>query len=127
MEERRPKPLPPSLRGRRRYIAYEVISEDKILEEDLTNTIWHSILNFLGEQGTSQTNIWIVKDSYDEKNQTGLIRCSHDSVEHVRASLALIERIGDIRVIIKVLGISGTINAAKIKFFGETKLTEFTS
>ena len=127
MEERRPNPLPPSLRGRRRYIAYEVISEDKILQEDLTNTIWHSILNFLGEHGTSQTNMWIVKDSYDENKQTGLIRCSHDTVERVRASLALIERIGDIRVIIKVLGISGTINAAKIKFFGETKLTEFTS
>jgi ribonuclease P/MRP protein subunit POP5 len=127
MEEKKPKPLPPSLRGRRRYIAYQVISEEKFLQDDLFNTMWHSVLNFLGEQGTSKTNMWIVKDSYDDKNQTGLIRCSHISVEHVRASLALIERIGDVRVVFKILGVSGTIKAAKMKFFGETKLTEFTS
>lgn len=127
MEEKKPKPLPPSLRGRRRYIAYQVISEEKLLPDDMFNTIWHTVLNFLGEHGTSKTNMWIVKESFDEKNQSGLIRCSHTSVEHVRASLALIERIGDVRVVFKVLGISGTIKAAKMKFFGETRLTEFTS
>lgn len=127
MEEKRPKPLPSSLRSRRRYIAYQVISEEKVLLEDLMNTIWHSTLNFLGEYGTSKTDMWIVKDTYDEKNQMGLIRCSHTSVEQVRASLALIERIGDVRVVFKVLGISGTIKAAKMKFFGETRLTEFTA
>ncbi len=62
MEEKRPKPLPPSLRGRRRFIAYQIISEDKILFQDLINTIWHSILNFLGEQGTSRADIWIAKN-----------------------------------------------------------------
>jgi ribonuclease P/MRP protein subunit POP5 len=127
MEEKRPKPLPSSLRGRRRYIAYQVISEEKILLDDLMNTIWHSVLNFLGESGTSKTDIWIVKDTFDEKNQMGLIRCSHTSVEQVRTSLALIERIGDTRVVFKILGISGTIKAAKMKFFGETRLTEFTT
>jgi len=127
MEEKRPKPLPPSLRGRRRYIAFHVISEEQILLDDLNNTIWHTILNFLGEHGASKTDIWFAKDTYDEKKQMGLIRCSHTSVEQIRTSLALIERIGDTRVVVKVLGISGTINAAKMKFFGETKLTEFTS
>ena len=125
-EEKRPKSLPSSLRGRRRYIAYQVISEEKVLLEDLINTIWHTTLNFLGEQGTSKTDMWIAKDTFDEKNQMGLIRCSHDSVEEVRTSLALIERIGDVRVVFKVLGISGTMSAAKMKFFGETRLTEFT-
>ena len=127
MEEKRPKPLPSSLRGRRRYIAYEIISQEKILLDDLMNTIWHTVLNFLGEHGTSETDMWIAKDTYDDKRQMGLIRCSHDSVEQIRASLALTERIGDVRVVFKVLGISGTIKAAKMKFFGETRLTEFTS
>jgi ribonuclease P/MRP protein subunit POP5 len=127
MEEKRPKPLPSSLRGRRRYIAYEVVSEEKVLIDDLMNTIWHTVLNFLGEHGTSKTDMLIAKDTYDENKQMGLIRCSHDNVEQIRASLALIERIGDVRVVFKVLGISGTMNAAKMKFFGETRLTEFTS
>ena len=125
-EEKRPKPLPPSLRGRKRYIAYQVISEDKFILQDLINSIWHSLLNLLGELGASQADIWIAKDTWDEKKQIGIIRCSHDNVEQVRAALALIERIGDIRVIVKVLGISGSIKATKMKFFAETKLTEFT-
>ena len=125
-EEKKPKPLPSSLRGRRRYIAYQVLSEDKFIFQDLTNSIWHSLLNLLGELGSAQADIWIVKDTYDEAKQIGIIRCSHDNVEKVRAALALIERIGDVRVVVKVLGISGSIKATKMKFFGETKLTEFT-
>jgi len=125
-EIKRPKPLPPSLRGRRRYLAYQVISEQKILFQDLINTIWHSVLNFLGEFGASEADLWIVRDVYDEKRQVGILRCSHTSVEHIRTALALVQRIGDVRVIIKVLGVSGTIKATKMKFFGETTLTEFT-
>ncbi len=125
-EEKRPKPLPPSLRGRRRYLAFHVISEEKILLQDLINTIWHSLLNFLGETGTSKTDIRFIKDNYDEKRQMGMIRCSHDSVEGVRSALALIQRIGDTRVVFRVLGISGSIKATKMKFFGESRLTEFT-
>jgi ribonuclease P/MRP protein subunit POP5 len=125
-DEKRPKPLPPSLRGRRRYIAYQVISEEKFIFQDLINSIWHSVLNLLGELGAADADIWIARDIYDEKRQTGIIRCSHDKVEHVRAALALMERIGDARIIVKVLGISGSIKAARLKFFGESKLTEFT-
>jgi len=125
-EEKRPKPLSPSLRGRRRYLAFHVISEQKILLEDLVNTIWHAILNFLGEMGTSKADIRIINDAYDEKRQMGIIKCSHDEVERVRAALALIQRIGDVRVIFRILGISGSIKATKMKFFGESRLDEFT-
>ena len=125
-EEKKPKPLPPSLRARRRYIAYQVISEGKFIFQDLVNSIWHSLLNLLGELGTSQADVWVARDIYDESKQIGIIRCAHDNVEQVRTALALIERIGDVRVIVKVLGISGSIKATRMKFFGETKLTEFT-
>jgi len=125
-EEKRPKPLPPSLRGRTRYLAFQVISEEKILLQDLINTIWHSVLNFIGEVGTSESDLRFFKDAYEENKQMGIIRCSHDNVEKVRASLALIQRIGDIKVVFKVLGISGSVKATKMKFFGESRLTEFT-
>ena len=121
----RPNPLPPALRDRRRYIAFQVLSESKINFNDLSNSIWHSILNLLGERGAAESEIWISKTIYDEEKQIGLIRCSHLSVESVRAALALIERIGDVRIVVKVLGISGTIKAAQAKFFSEIKISEF--
>ncbi len=125
MEERRPGPLPDDIRGRRRYVAFQVISEQKILTQDLINTIWHSTLNLIGEFGASQSDLLFIKNIYDEKKQMGLIRCSHLMVEPVRAALALIQRIGDFRVVIKVIGISGTIKAAMKKFFGEKTLESF--
>jgi len=102
------------------------MSEDKIQYNDLLNGLWHSILNFLGEFGASEAEIWIVRNLYDERKQSGMIRCSHRYLEKIRAALSLIERIGDTRVIIKVLGVSGTIKAAKMKYFSETSLTQFT-
>ena len=124
-EEKRPKILSSSLRGRTRYLAFDAISEQKILLDDLINTIWHSVLNFLGETGTARANIKIIKDTYDDNRQMGILRCSHDEVENVRSALALIQRIGDTRVIFRVLGLSGSIKAAKMKFFGESRLDEF--
>jgi ribonuclease P/MRP protein subunit POP5 len=124
-EVRRPKILPSSLRDRERYLAFHIISEQGVLLQDISNTIWHSILNFLGELETSKARIKIIKDCYEEKKQMGILRCSHEHVESVRAALALIERIGDTRVIFKVLGVSGSIKVTRMKFFEDTKLNEF--
>lgn len=124
-DDKRPNILSSTLREKSRYIAYKIISEEKIEFNDLVSAVWHSCLNFLGERGTAESNIWIIKNSWDEKEQTGIIKCDHTSVEQIRSSLALISRIGDGRVIATVLGISGTISAAKKKFFGERDLTSF--
>jgi ribonuclease P/MRP protein subunit POP5 len=122
---RKPQTLPPALRERRRYLAYEIISEEKFQLADLVNAVWMSTLNFLGELGTAKAGIWIVKDVYDPERKTGLIRCNHLYVEHVRTALALVQRIGDAPLIIRVVGISGTMKAAKKKFFGEKDLMNY--
>ena len=122
----RPQSLPPTLRPKNRYLAYQVVSEKKIPFSDLINAMLHSVLNFLGELGTSQSNIWIIRNTWDEEKSMGLVRCNHTSIEQVRAALALVQRVGDTPVVIKVLGVSGTIRAARKKFFGERDLKSFT-
>lgn len=121
----RPQMLSPTLRERRRYMAFQVLTKADIPPSDVAGAIWHSILNFLGELGTAQSEVWLVKSVYDEKNKMGLVRCGHTAVEHVRAALALVGRIGDVPVTIKVIGISGTISAARKKYFGEKDLASY--
>ena len=121
----RPKTLPPTLREKKRYLAFEIISEEKVEFGDILNAFWHSLLNLIGELGASQANIWFVSDSWDAEKQRGLIRCDNKYVEYIRAALALIERIGDNRVIVYTLGVSGTMKAARRKFFGERTLEDF--
>lgn len=121
----KPKILPPSLRQKKRYIVFKVLSEKPIEYIELVQSIWRSFLNFLGELKTSELNIWIMKNLFDQKMQRGLIRCSHKEVEYIRGALALIEEAGEIKILIKVEGVTGTIKSAKKKYLGYKDLTDF--
>ncbi|MCD6557522.1 MAG: ribonuclease P protein component 2 [Candidatus Aenigmarchaeota archaeon] len=123
--EDKPKTLPASLRAKRRYIIFEVVSEKPIDYIELVGAIWRSFLDFLGELKTSELNFWLIKNLYDPKTQRGIIRCSPDQVEYVRAALSLIDQIGETRALIKVNSVTGTIKSAKKKYLGFTDLTDF--
>ncbi len=114
-----PKILPPSMRPAKRYIVYEIISDGQMLYGDFVNTVWTSSMEFLGELGSSESGIWFVHNSYDDKKQTGILKCRHNSVENVRTVLSLISLIGETRCIVKILGVTGTIKSAKTKYMGE--------
>jgi len=109
------KIVAPTLREKNRYIAFQVISErgEEFTYSDLESAIWNTMLDFLGEEGVSKTSVWLLKDSWDQKKQTGILRCNHKSVQDVIASLGLIDRLGDNRITFKVLKISGTIKSIK--------------
>jgi len=109
------KILLPTLREKERYIAFKVISEGPITYSDLESAIWNVALDYLGEYGVSKTSLWIIKNLYDEYNQTSVVKCNNKSVQDVVATLGMISRLGDTRVILKILKISGTIKGLKIK------------
>lgn len=116
-----------TLAGKKRYLAFEIISESDVEFVDFVNVAWNSILTFIGERGASKSGIWFVKDLWDPKQRKGVVKCSYRAVESVRASLALITRIGDNRIIINILGVSGTLRSAKTKFFGMRDLASFSA
>lgn len=103
------KILSPSLRERERYIKFQVISQESIFYSDLEQAIWQTLLDFYGEFGLSKTSMWLVKNLWDERSQTGVIRCNNKSVQQVIAGLGLVTRLGDNRIIFKILKVSGTI------------------
>ena len=108
--------LPPSLRGRRRYIVFEVISERGIDKKALLKEILDSIYSLYGDVGASESKLWLI--GYDKRKDTdigtgrGILRCAHDKVEEVRAALACIHSVNEAMVGIRVIGISGTIKGA---------------
>ncbi len=107
------KLLLPSLRERKRYVSFQIISESPIEYSDLEAGIWNTILDFLGEYGVSKTSLWLMKDNWSRDKQTGIISCNHKSVKDILATLGLIDRLGDDRITFKILKISGTIKGAK--------------
>ncbi len=115
------KILPPTLRNKKRYIAFEAISATPLEKEDVISLVWESSLNFHGERETSKFNLWIMKiwyfgSSNDENIIKGIIQCNRNEIEAVRASLLLINKFKGKPVVFHTLGISGTIKAAIKKY-----------
>jgi len=100
---------------RNRYLVFKIYSNSNISKEDLTKDIWRTLLTIYGEYGASKTNFWLIE--YNENTRKGIIRCTHTTVNMMRTVLAFMTKIAETPVIIKTLGISGTIKAAREKFY----------
>lgn len=112
-QERKLKTLMPTLREKDRYVKFKIISENPIYYSDLEEAIWNTFLEFFGEANTSKLSLWLIKNLFDQKDQTSVVKCNSKSVEEVVAGLGLISRLGDSRIIIKILKVSGTIRGLK--------------
>ena len=107
------KPILPTLKQKKRYIAFEVISDKPIAKFGTVSTaIWKACLSFMGEIGVSKAGLWLLPDCWNEKRQRGLIRTGNKSIHEVKASLAFIKKINRQNVIVRSVGISGMLNKA---------------
>jgi ribonuclease P/MRP protein subunit POP5 len=110
------KILLPSLRKRKRYILFKIISEEPInynLFKDLVNS---TILKFYGELTFGKFGFKFLDERWNEKEQIGIIRCNHKFVPNIILAFGLLQRIGDSRINIKILKVSGTIKSLLKEF-----------
>ena len=111
--------LLPSLRERRRYLLFELMGEREIDKRELMKELWNSIYSLYGDVGASESKLWLIEyhrleDRKEEESTliVGVLRCAHNKVEEVRASLACIHTVNDARVGIRVIRTSGSIKGA---------------
>ena len=116
-----PKTIPPALRTKKRYIVYRIISEKPVEFKDFVEALWNSSFALFGESGTSETKMWNIANLYDDKNQSGVIKCEHISVEKMRAAISAVQVVGEIRAAVKVIGVTGTLKNAQLKYLGDDK------
>ena len=98
---------------RRRYLALKIVSEQPIGERDVMDAVWNAVLKIFGEYGASQVNLSLIK--YDLQRNFVVVRCSHATLERVRASIASVTEINGKPVVIHVVGVSGTLRALRRK------------
>ncbi len=96
------KPIMPSLKEKKRYIAYEVIADARPENQAVEKAITNSMLEFVGELGVAQAGILFPKP--------GIIKVSHLATEQAKAAIALVKQINGSKVAIKTLGTSGMLN-----------------
>ncbi len=101
----------PSLREKRRYLAYHVISQQKMNGIDVKNAILESCNSFLGELECAKAGVMIMANG-----NNGVVRMNNKYLSKVRAAIMLISNIENERVIIMTLGVSGILNKARSLF-----------
>ena len=106
------KALLPSLKERKRYLVFEVISKSEISDfKAVKAEITASMASLIGDIGMAGAGVKFIEEKKTENK--GLIMLNHNFVDQLRASLALVKTIKGIPVIVRSIGISGMINKAE--------------
>lgn len=103
--------LLPSLREKKRYLAFEVISKSSIPQQAASETIQQSVLSFGGELGAATAGLYVLPKLFQK--QKGILKTSHTTLDLVRASLCDIKQIGSEPVIVRSIGVSGSLKKVK--------------
>src|SRR3989338_2555444 len=96
------KPVIPSLREKRRYIAYSIMSEERQVSNNVKAAIEEASRQFLGEMDYSKAGLIVMAN--DNK---GVARVNNRYLSKVRAAMTLITNINGKKVMIKVDRVSG--------------------
>ena len=91
------------MRQRRRYVAFE-LGGTNVSESEMIRTL----------DGLSPAPVKLIL--YDAESRRGLVRCGQTQLREIKEALSKVEEIGGRKASLKVLGVSGTIRAAKRKF-----------
>ena len=108
--------LKPTLREKKRYIAFEVVSKNRLQAKDVAESVWQSCLGYLGEKGCAAAGIHFMNEQWNMEKQKGLIRVENTHVNDLKTALALIKKIGNEEIVIRSLGTSGIIKKAEEKY-----------
>ncbi len=107
------KPILPTLRENKRYIAFKVISKVAIDQKHINEAISAALKDYVGILGVSKAGIIFLDKLFNPSAQEGVIRVDHKYDHHLRASFTLIKSINSKPVIVVSTKSSGILNKLK--------------
>ncbi|MCK5107799.1 MAG: hypothetical protein KAQ83_03660 [Nanoarchaeota archaeon] len=107
------KPLLPSLREKKRYVVFEVLTKDNIANFP-EKEIKQAFLQLFGEVGLGEAGLIFLHNKY--KDNKGIIRVNNKNVDKLKASFCMITKINNQKATIKSVGVSGTLKKAQDKY-----------
>ena len=114
------KPLLPSLREKKRYLAYEVISKSKFNSAaNINKAIFDAANTFLGNLGMARAGILPINDKWNANMQRGVIKVNNKHVDELKASLTFVKNIEGKEVIVKSVGASGILKKLRQKYLNQ--------
>ncbi len=109
----RQKPLLPSLREKKRYLVYEVLSDQDFGAHDVSGSIRDNFAELFGEKGLADAGLIFPKGKFNKDTGRGIVRVSHTSLDELRASFVFISGIKGKSAIVRSVIASGMIGKAE--------------
>lgn len=106
------KLLKPSLREKKRYLVYEILSEGNIGYKELKEEIAEKFKEYFGNFTLSKANL----DFVEFQKNRGIIKLNNKYLDYLRASFCFVRKINKEGVLLRSLGVSGMINKSRSKF-----------
>lgn len=106
------KHLLPSLRAKKRYLAYTLFTEPSLSVSSVLPAIKTHLLHFLGESSYGATELYFLPHPESTK---GIVKVGHTAVDLVRTGLSLIHELHDQPVLITTHTVSGMIHHARTR------------
>jgi ribonuclease P/MRP protein subunit POP5 len=110
------KAIPSSLREKKRYVAFEVLSKDTMDIDSIKKAIEGSLKEYTGLLGMSKANLYVLKDKWNSNKNRGILRVNNKMLNELKASFALINEIGGKKAKIHAIGVSGILKKANAKY-----------
>jgi len=110
------KTLLPTLKQRKRYLVFEIVSKTPIKgSKGVSEQILAKSQEFLGILGMAKAGIQILP-KYNTALQRGMIKVNHKHVDELKAALTFIGKLDNKEVIVKSVGVSGIVKKAEAKY-----------
>ena len=107
--KKKTKPIPLSMRGKKRYVYFELESETKLSKSAVSKSLWKCFLELYGSLGTAEIKYWFI----DFHNGKGILRCAHNEVEKAKTAVVFMKSVDGIPVTPKILLVSGSLKKIK--------------
>ena len=99
--------LLPSLKQKKRYIVFEIISDKIFTANEVQKEVDEALQSFLGRLGISKSSPMFLKERY--KDNKFIIKVNHKYVDECISAVILMRKIKTTPVIIKSMVTSGTL------------------
>lgn len=109
------KSLLPSLKEKKRYVLFEVISNSFFNEAEISAAIRGQFNEFYGEIGLAEAGVQLISGRWDQKGQQGIIRVSNKSTDKLKSVFPFIRGIKNNETVVRSLGTSGILQKAQKK------------
>mgnify|MGYP006285096569 CR=1 FL=1 len=107
--ENKLKPLIPVLRQKKRFVKVKIEGQKEYDFKDLNDKLSKEIMYWMGAIDYGKAGIWFLKDKFNKKEQTLIIKTTLPYKDKLIASLALTKKLDKDPISIKTIKISGTL------------------